>query len=95
MSLLQDSEKPLRFSVLILENFILENLQINLGRTTTVKGFSHGAIATEIYFTQLMGCVGFSVVVAIAPCEHLHWVSYNPYVVMKKLQSQSYRVNSP
>ena len=35
---------------------------------------SHGttAIATAIYLSQLMGCVGFGVIVAIAPCGHLH-----------------------
>ena len=32
-----------------------------------VKGCSHGAIATEIYLPQLMGCIGFSVVIAITP----------------------------
>ena len=34
------------------------------------KGCSHGAIETAIYFSQLIGCMGFSVVVIIAPCEH-------------------------
>ena len=34
-----------------------------------VKGCLHGTIAS--YFLQLMGCIGFSVDVAIAQCEHL------------------------
>ena len=37
-----------------------------------VEGCSNGAIATVIYFLQLIGCMGFSVDFAIAPCEHLH-----------------------
>ena len=31
---------------------------------------SDGAIATAIYLLQLMGCVGFSVVVEITPCAY-------------------------
>ena len=41
-------------------------------RSLSVKDCSHGLIASAIYFSQLMGCMGFSVVVAITPCEHLH-----------------------
>ena len=36
------------------------------------KDCSHGEIATTIYLLQLMGCMGFSVAVAIEPCEDLH-----------------------
>ena len=41
-------------------------------RNHILKGCSHGAIATTIYFSQLRGCMGPSVIVAIAICEHLH-----------------------
>ena len=36
-----------------------------------LKGCSHGSFAIVIYFSQLMGFMGFSFAVAIAPCEHL------------------------
>ena len=49
---------------------------------THLKGCSHGAIVTMIF--GLMGCTGFSVLVVIAPCEHLYWKPYNPLVAMKK-----------
>ena len=48
-----------------------------------LKGCSHDAITIEIYFSQLMGCMGFSVVIAIVPCEHLLWISYYPFVAIK------------
>ena len=35
---------------------------------------SHGAIATAICFSQLIGCMEFSIVVAIAVCEHVRAV---------------------
>ena len=33
--------------------------------------FSHDAIGTAIYFSELMSCKEFSVVVAVTLCEHL------------------------
>ena len=36
------------------------------------KSCLHGTIATAINCSQLMGSMGFSVIVAVAPCEHLH-----------------------
>ena len=30
-----------------------------------------------------MGCIGFNVLIAITPCEHLHWMQYNPIVAIK------------
>ena len=48
-----------------------------------VKGCSHGAITTPIYFSQLMSCMGFSLGVAIASCEHLNWTPHNPFLVIK------------
>ena len=59
---------------------------------SSVKGWSHFAIATAIYFSQLMR---FSLVVAIASCQPLHCIPYNSFVATKKAQSQSYHVNSP
>ena len=38
----------------------------------SVKGCSHSAIATAICFSQLMSSMGFSLVVTVASCEHLH-----------------------
>ena len=48
------------------------------------KGSSYGAIALAIatYLSQLMGCMEFNVVVTIV--EHLHWIPYNPFVVLYK-----------
>ena len=40
--------------------------------TALFEGFTHGSITTAIYFLQLIGCMEFSVIVAIAICEHLH-----------------------
>ena len=38
-----------------------------------LRGCSHGKITTVIYFSQLVDCMGFSVVVvAIVSCEHLN-----------------------
>ena len=37
-----------------------------------VKACSHGAITTSIHLSQLMGYVGFSVIVEITLCKHLH-----------------------
>ena len=38
-----------------------------------LKGCYHGAIAIAFYKPQLIGCMGFSVTVGIAPYKHLHW----------------------
>ena len=35
-----------------------------------LKGRSLHAFAIVIYLSQLMGCMRFSIVVTIAPCEH-------------------------
>ena len=40
--------------------------------TALLEDCSHGTIATEILFLTANGCIGFSVIVAIALCEHLH-----------------------
>ena len=40
----------------------------------SVKSCSHGAIATAIYFSQLIDSMGFSFVVLIVPHEHLDWI---------------------
>ena len=37
-----------------------------------IKSCSHGAIVTVIYLLQLMGCMGFSVILGITPCGYLH-----------------------
>ena len=62
---------------------------------TRFKDRSHDQIASAIYFSQLMGCMGFNIVVTITPFEHLHWIPFNPFIVIKKMQSQSHCVNSP
>ena len=41
-------------------------------RVNGEKGCLHREIATVIYFLQLLGCMGFSLIVAITPSEHLH-----------------------
>ena len=41
----------------------------------TFKDCLHDAIATAIYLSQLMGCMGFSIIAAIAQCGH-----FNRYV---------------
>ena len=38
----------------------------------TFKDCSHDAFATVICLSQLMGCMGFSIIAAIAQCGHLH-----------------------
>ena len=50
-----------------------------------LKACSHGAaaIATVNIFSELMGCIGFSVTVTIIQCEHLHWIIYNTFVLIK------------
>ena len=40
----------------------------------SVKGCSRCTNAIAIYFSQLVGWMGFGVIVTIAPCEHLHWI---------------------
>ena len=59
------------------------------------QGCSRCAIAIAVYFSQLMSCIGYSVIIAIIPYEHLHWIPYNPFVAIKSSHSQSYHVNSP
>ena len=51
--------------------------------------------ATAIHLLQLIGSVGFSGIVAIVTCGHLHWNPYNPFAAIQKSHSQSHRVNSP
>ena len=48
-----------------------------------VKGCSHSAIEIVIYFSKLRGSTWFCFVVTMAPCEHLHWISNNLFVVIK------------
>ena len=50
--------------------------KVSIAGCKMVKAHSHGAITTAI------GCMGF-VIVAIAPCEHLQWNPYNPFVATK------------
>ena len=38
---------------------------------------SHPKITAAIYLSQLKGYMGFSAVVKITPCEHLHCIEYN------------------
>ena len=45
--------------------------------------------------SQPMGCMGFSVVIVIAPYKLIHWIPYSPLVVIKKSQSQARLVHSP
>ena len=45
-----------------------------------LKACSHGATATAIYLSQLIGCMGHSVIVVIGPYEHLHSIPYHPLV---------------
>ena len=37
----------------------------------------------------------FNVAGAIAPCEYLRWILYNPVVAIKTVQSQLHHVNNP
>ena len=55
-----------------------------LSRERWVKGCSHGAIATAIYLSKLMGYMEFNVVVTITPCEPLHWVPYSPFIAIER-----------
>ena len=48
-----------------------------------LKNCSHQAIATAIYFLQLMGCMGYRFVVTVASYEHLIWIPHNPLVTIK------------
>ena len=41
-------------------------------RITSVKGSSHDAITNAFFLSQLMGCMGDSIVVSNTPCEHLY-----------------------
>ena len=37
-----------------------------------LQGCLQGTNVTAIYLSQVLGYVGFIIIVAIAPCEHLH-----------------------
>ena len=52
------------------EQLILLNNLISTPASTHLKKCSHGAIATTMYSSKLMGFMGFSVIVPFAPCEH-------------------------
>ena len=54
-----------------------------------IKGCSHVAVATVIYFSQLMGSMRFSVIVRMAPCEHLHWILHKPSVTIRNRSRNS------
>ena len=47
---------------------------LDFAQACRLQAHSHGAIATAICFSQLIGCMEFSIVVAIAVCEHLRAV---------------------
>ena len=47
-------------------------LQCGNKRSFIIKGCSHGTIVTMIYFSQLIGRMGYCVAVGVAPCEHIH-----------------------
>ena len=42
-----------------------------------------------------MGCMVFSIIVAITQCEHLHSIPCNPFAAIKKLQSKLHHVKGP
>ena len=48
------------------------NILNTLTSLVYVKGCSHGATATAIYISLLMGCMRFGFVVAIALCKHVN-----------------------
>ena len=52
-------------------------------------------IVTAICLLLVMVCVGFIVILIIAPYEYLHWISHNQFVAIKISLSKSYRVNNP
>ena len=54
-----------------------------------LKGCSYCTIALAIWLSQLMRCMGFSVIVTIARCEHLHWIPYKPFVVIRKNRNRN------
>ena len=67
-----------------ISNFTLKcEQQIHNWTYLFVKGCSHSAIEIVIYFSQLRGSTWFCFVVTMAPCEHLHWMPYNLFVVIK------------
>ena len=45
-----------------------------------LQAYSHSTIATAICLSQLVGYMGFSVTVIIAPGEHLHLIVHNAIV---------------
>ena len=51
---------------------------VPIRKTWALMGCSHGAITTSVYLSQLMSCMGFSPIVGIAPCEHLHFYPTEP-----------------
>ena len=55
---------------------------------------SHGVIVNAISLSQLMGCIGFSIIFTIAPCEHLHWNSLEPMCYDKINHSRSRTVRT-
>ena len=54
-----------------------------------LKRCSHCTIALTICLSQLMRCMGFGVVVTTARCEHLHWIPYKPFVVIRKNRNRN------
>ena len=46
---------------------------------------SQDAIVTVTCLSQLIGCIGFSAIVTIAPCETLHLILHDPFVAIKKI----------
>ena len=62
-------------------------LQCGNNRSFTLKGCSHGTIVTVIYFSQLIGRMGYCVAVAITPLNPI-----KPIGCDKNSQWQSHRV---
>ena len=47
-----------------------------------VKDCSQGAMGTAIYLSELMDCLGFSIIVETATCEE--WIIHNPFILINK-----------
>ena len=56
--------------VIVVVNVVVMKTITTTEKTYEVKVCSHGEIATAIYLSQPMGCMGLSVIVTIVLCEH-------------------------
>ena len=75
--------KPVRvWSILVVfhlkTKFIFTDWTENYQFIQHLKTCSHNAIATAIYLLRIISCIRFSDILAIIPCEQLHWIPYNP-----------------